>query len=101
MASPVFVIDALVRFAPAAEAAMLFVIRGESATGWKRYCRARRTTNPSLAVPMDQPGLVLRAAREPARQCNGARPPRPSLGPIDRAVVEGARRRFHLQAKLA
>ena len=55
------VIDALVRFAPAAEAAMLFVIRGGSATGWKHYCRTG-AEQPELAVPMDQPGLVPRAA---------------------------------------
>ena len=56
------VIDALVRFAPAAEAAMLFVIRGDSATGWKRYCRSG-ANQAELAVPMDQPGLVPRAAQ--------------------------------------
>jgi hypothetical protein len=55
------VIDALVRFAPAAEAAMLFVIRGGSATGWKHYCRSG-ADQPELAVPMDEPGLVPRAA---------------------------------------
>ncbi|MEP6866720.1 MAG: hypothetical protein ABJE66_39275 [Deltaproteobacteria bacterium] len=55
------VIDALVRFAPAAEAGMLFVIRGGSATGWKHYCRTG-ADQPELAVPMDQPGLVPRAA---------------------------------------
>jgi len=56
------VIDALVRFAPAAESAMLFVIRGDSATSWKRYCRTG-ADQPELAVPMDQPGLVPRAAQ--------------------------------------
>lgn len=56
------VIDALVRFAPIAEAAMLLVIRGESATGWKHFCRTG-ANQPELAVPMDQPGLVPRAAQ--------------------------------------
>jgi hypothetical protein len=55
------VIDALVRFAPVAEAAVLLVIRGGSATGWKHYCRSG-ADQPELAVPMDQPGLVPRAA---------------------------------------
>ena len=55
------VLDALVRFAPAAEAAMLLVIRGGSATGWKHYCRSG-AEQPELAMPMDQPGLVPRAA---------------------------------------
>ncbi|MEO6774728.1 MAG: hypothetical protein ABI467_17265 [Kofleriaceae bacterium] len=55
------VIDAVVRFAPAVEAAMLLVIRGGSATGWKQYSRSG-ADQPELAVPMDQPGLVPRAA---------------------------------------
>ncbi|MEO8841375.1 MAG: hypothetical protein ABI591_32055 [Kofleriaceae bacterium] len=54
------VIDALVRFAPCADAAMLFVIRGGSATGWKYFCRSG-ADQPELAVPMDEPGLVPRA----------------------------------------
>jgi hypothetical protein len=54
------VIDALVRFAPTADAAMLFVIRGGSATGWKYFCRSG-ADKPELAVPMDQPGLVPKA----------------------------------------
>ena len=51
------VIDAMVRFAPCADAAMLFVIRGGSATGWKYFCRSG-ADQPELAVPMDQPGLM-------------------------------------------
>jgi hypothetical protein len=54
------VMDALDRFAPALDAAMLFVIRGQSATGWKYYRRAGGD-QPELAVPTDQPGLVPRA----------------------------------------
>jgi Type II secretion system (T2SS), protein E, N-terminal domain len=51
------VIDAMVRFAPCADAAMLFVIRGGSATGWKYFCRSG-ADQPELAVPMDQAGLM-------------------------------------------
>ncbi len=54
------VIDALVRFAPTADAAMLFVIRGGSATSWKYFCRSG-ADQPELAVPMDQPGLLPQA----------------------------------------
>jgi hypothetical protein len=72
------IIDALTRFAPACEAAMLLVIRGEVATGWKYFCRDG-TTPPELAVPMDQPGLCVSAAQ---RSC-AARAPAGDLGPID------------------
>ncbi|CAN5327920.1 hypothetical protein BH11MYX1_BH11MYX1_43540 [soil metagenome] len=77
------VIDALVRFAPTADAAMLFVIRGGSATGWKYFRRSssqqQRGTQggnqgadrPELAVPMDQPGLVPQAVTV-GKTCRGA-----------------------------
>jgi hypothetical protein len=68
------VIDALLRFAPAADATMLFVIRGGSAIGWRSFCRAEPGTEATegndgtdgigpaeLAVPMDQPGLLPQA----------------------------------------
>lgn len=55
------VIDALERFAACADAAMLFVIRGGSATGWKYFCRSE-VDQPELAITMDQPGLVPKVA---------------------------------------
>lgn len=54
------VMDALDRFAPGCEAAMLFVIRGQSATAWK-YFRRAGGDQPELALPTDEPGLVPRA----------------------------------------
>ena len=84
------VIDAVLRFAPTAEATMLFVIRGGSATGWKSFCRSRPSaddasgTGPSeLAVPMDQPGLFPQAVSfaKTCRACAGA------LGPLDAQLL--------------
>jgi type II secretion system (T2SS) protein E len=55
------VIDTLDRFAPACEAAMLLVVRGATAIGWKGFQRAGSGL-PEIAVPMDNAGLVPRAA---------------------------------------
>jgi len=54
------VIDTLERFAPACEAAILLVIRGATAIGWKGFQRAGGGL-PEIAVPMDDVGLVPRA----------------------------------------
>jgi hypothetical protein len=54
------VIDALDRFAPACEAAILLVVRGATAIGWKGFQRAGGGL-PEIAVPMDNAGLVPRA----------------------------------------
>jgi hypothetical protein len=50
-------IDALMRFAPACEAAMLMVVRGHATIGWRWFCR---TGDPpaNLAVPTAEAGLV-------------------------------------------
>ncbi|HET9988836.1 MAG TPA: hypothetical protein VFQ65_09950, partial [Kofleriaceae bacterium] len=77
------VIDALVRFAPTAEAAMLLVIRGGSATAWKHYCRSG-ANQPELAVPMDQPGLVPRAAESGSTVRGTGR----ELGAIDARLLK-------------
>ncbi|MFT3692575.1 MAG: hypothetical protein QM831_05490 [Kofleriaceae bacterium] len=55
------VIEGLVKHAPCCEAAMLFVIRGGTATSWKYFSRSG-ADQPELAVPMTQPGLVPQAA---------------------------------------
>lgn len=55
------VIEGLVKHAPHVEAAMLFVIRGATATGWKYFSRSG-ADQPELAVPMTQAGLVPQAA---------------------------------------
>lgn len=54
------VIDALDRFAPACDAAILLVIRGATAIGWKGFQRAGAGLG-EIAVPMEQGGLVPRA----------------------------------------
>ena len=51
------IIDAIDRFAPTCDAAMLLVIRGETAIGWKSFCRSGDQP-PETAVRLDQPGLV-------------------------------------------
>jgi len=76
------IIDTLQRFAPVCDAAMLLVIRGEVAIGWKHFCRDG-TTPPELAVPMDQPGLCVSAVE---RDCT-ARAPADDLGAIDMLLL--------------
>jgi hypothetical protein len=55
------VIDTLDRFAPACEAAILLVIRGATAIGWKGFQRSGGGL-AEIAVPMDDAGLVPEAA---------------------------------------
>lgn len=76
------IVDTLQRFAPVCDAAMLLVIRGEVAIGWKHFCRDG-TTPPELAVPMDQPGLCVSAVE---RAC-AARAPADDLGAIDTLLL--------------
>jgi len=54
------VIDTLDRFAPACEAAILLVVRGATAIGWKGFQRAGGLLG-EIAVPMEGGGLVPRA----------------------------------------
>ncbi|HEX7836030.1 MAG TPA: hypothetical protein VF469_01140 [Kofleriaceae bacterium] len=54
------VLEALDRFAPACEAAILLVIRGATAIGWKGFQRAGGALG-EIAVPMEEAGLVPRA----------------------------------------
>src|SRR5205823_4147682 len=54
------VIDTLDRFAPGCDAAILLVIRGATAIGWKGFQRAGGVLG-EIAVPMDDAGLVPRA----------------------------------------
>jgi len=55
------VIDTLDRFAPACEAAILLVIRGATAIGWKGFQRAG-TGLGEIAISMEEGGLVPQAA---------------------------------------
>jgi hypothetical protein len=54
------VIDTLDRFAPACEAAILLVVRGATAIGWKGFVRGGGALG-EIAVPMEDGGLVPRA----------------------------------------
>jgi len=81
------VMEALDRFAPALDAAMLLVIRGQSATAWKHYRRPspgkQGGDQPELAVPTDQPGLVPRAIETAVT----ARGKATELAPIDQRLL--------------
>ena len=61
------VIDTIDRFVPACEAAILLVIRGTTAVGWKGFQRTG-TGLGEIAVPMDQGGLIPRAVDHNAAQ---------------------------------
>jgi len=74
--------DALFRFAPSCHAASLMVLRGQVATSWKGFCRSGAPP-PEIVVPLDQPGLVPRAAQRKAT----ARAPSSDLGPIDQLLM--------------
>jgi hypothetical protein len=76
------VVDALARFAPACEAALLLIIRGDIATGWRHFSRAG-VTPPEVAVPLDAPGLVPTAARRAAT----VRASGKDLGAIDQRLL--------------
>ena len=74
--------DALFRFAPSCHAATMMVLRGQIATSWKGFCRSG-APHPELAVPLDQPGLVPRAAH----RNQTVRAPSSDLGPIDQVLM--------------
>jgi len=76
------VMDALFRFAPSCEAALMLVVRGEVAIGWKGFARSGATP-PEMAVPMNAPGLVPRVVEH---NCT-VRSPSTELGPIDQLLL--------------
>jgi hypothetical protein len=82
------VIDTLDRFAPACEAAILLVIRGATAIGWKGFQRAGVGLG-EIAVPMDDAGLVPRAAELNVTLRSAAG----ELAPIDRLLLTSLGRR--------
>jgi hypothetical protein len=75
------VIDTLQRFVDACDAAVLFVIRGEVAIGWKQFSRTCAPSE-SLAVPLDQPGLVAMARENIVARAGVAK-----LSSIDEALM--------------
>lgn len=76
------VVSTIERFAPACEAAMLMVVRGEAVIGWKAFSRAGHAL-PELAVPLNEPGLVPRAIESNAI----ARCAPGELGELDRKLL--------------
>ena len=76
------VIQSIDRFVPTCTAAMVLVVRGGVAVGWKWFTRSG-TTPPELAVPMDQPGLVP----DVARKSEMARRAADDLGAIDMLLL--------------
>ena len=65
------VIETLQKFVPACEAAILLVVRGDVAIGWKHFCR-QGASNGEIAVPLDEPGLVPSAIRNNTTSRSGA-----------------------------
>ncbi len=76
------VMDALGRFVPVCEAAILLVVRGDVALSWKQFSRTCEAPG-DIAVPLDQPGLIPTVIERNtvARAAVG------ELGPIDEALV--------------
>jgi hypothetical protein len=82
------VIETLERYVPSCAAALLLVIRGDVAIGWKHFSRAGDGTS-EVAVPLDQDGIVPTAiSRRTPTRCG-----EDQLGGIDglllRAVGNG------------
>ncbi|HTR50167.1 MAG TPA: hypothetical protein VMJ10_05625 [Kofleriaceae bacterium] len=76
------VLDALNRFAPVCDAAMLMVVRGDVVIGWKSFSR-RDHAPAELVVPLDQPGLVPNVVRTNST----LRAKASDLGQIDRLLL--------------
>ena len=76
------VIEAIEQFAPTCEAAVLLVVRGGVATGWKAFSRSDSAT-AEISVPLDQPGLVPKAIEANAV----IRAHASELSPIDRLLL--------------
>lgn len=53
------VLSSLDRFVPECEAAILLVVRGDVAIGWKGFSRSGAGL-PEIGVPLEQPGLIPR-----------------------------------------
>jgi hypothetical protein len=76
------VVETLHEFVPACDAALLLVIRGDVAIGWKHFARGRDSA-PEVAVPLDQPGIVPAViAKQQLGRCGAD-----DLGPIDSLLM--------------
>ena len=76
------VVATIDRFLVTCEAAILLVIRGNVAVGWKGFCRSGNQL-PEIGVPLDQAGLVPRVVECAAT----ARSPSRELGTIDQRLL--------------
>jgi len=76
------VIDTIDRFAPTCEAAIMLVVRGATAIGWKGFQRAGGMLG-EIAVPLEDGGLIPRAVERNAL----LRLPYSELEQIDRLVM--------------
>lgn len=56
------VVDAIERFALNCHSAVLLVVRGDTATSWRSFCR-NATTSLEIAVPLGDPGVIPDAIR--------------------------------------
>lgn len=74
--------EAIDRFAPTCEAAMLLVVRGEVAIGWKGFVRNDEPP-PELAVPFEDQSLIVLARKNQTARCAAA-----DLAEIDRLLLE-------------
>jgi hypothetical protein len=76
------VVETLREFVPACDAALLLVVRGDVAIGWKHFARGRDSA-PEVAVPLDQPGIVPAViAKQQVGRCGAD-----DLGPIDSLLM--------------
>lgn len=76
------VVETLEQFVPACDAALLLVVRGAVAIGWKHFARGRESA-PEVAVPLDQPGIVPAViANQQIGRCATD-----DLGPIDSLLM--------------
>jgi hypothetical protein len=76
------VVQTIAQFLPSAEAAMVFMVRGEAAIATAGYSR-HLDSLPEIAVPLSEPGLLRRVIRFNTV----ARQPAKDLGPIDYLLI--------------
>jgi hypothetical protein len=76
----------LEKFMPACEAAVLLVLRGDVAIGWRGHCRGGSAI-PEVAIPLEKPGLIPNAIQ----RCLTVRSPASDLGEIDRLLLHSLR----------